>query len=154
MKASLKLKCGGSRASSRSARDRIETEIGGQMGDRGAILIVEDEASVCDALTIVLEDAGYVVASASTAAQGLETARTRPFDVVITDIRLPDRSGLEVIQEVHAKDPSCVIIAISAYSTQQLADESRRLGALDLLPKPFSPAELLSFVERALAGRL
>ncbi len=123
------------------------------MSERGAILIIEDDASVCDALTIVLEDAGYIIASASTARCGLEKVGTQPFDLTITDIRLPDRSGLDVINEMRRKDPGCVIIAISAYSTPQLAEESRRLGAHGLLSKPFSPSELLNWVDSALKGQ-
>jgi two-component system, NtrC family, response regulator HydG len=133
-------------------RDRIEgIGLSELMGDQKAILIIEDDTSVCDALTIVLEDAGYFVASASTARSGLEKADEQRFDVIITDIRLPDRSGLDVIRETHSKDPSCVILAISAYSTPQVANESLRLGARGLLSKPFSPSELLNWIARELA---
>jgi DNA-binding response OmpR family regulator len=75
------------------------------MSDRGAILVIEDDAGVSDALTIVLEDAGYVVASACTARCGLEKQGMQPFDMIITDIHLPDRSGLDVINEIHRKIP-------------------------------------------------
>lgn len=121
--------------------------------ERGAILIVEDDPSVCDALTIVLADAGYLVASAPTAAGGLEKANAQSFDVIITDIRLPDRSGLEVVRETHTKDPTCVIIAITAYSSPQLIDESLRFGARVLLSKPFSPSEILYWIESQLAQK-
>jgi len=121
--------------------------------ERGEILIVEDDASVSDALTIVLEDAGYLVVSALTAAAGLEKANAQSFDVIITDIRLPDRSGLEVIRETHMNDPCCVIIAISAFRSPQLIDESLRLGARVLLSKPFSPSEILNWIDGQLAKK-
>jgi len=71
--------------------------------------------------------------------------------VIITDIRLPDLSGLDVIRETHSKDPSCVIVAISAYNTPQVVNESLELGARTLLSKPFSPSELLNWIARELA---
>ena len=121
--------------------------------ERGRILVVDDEASVADALRIILEDSGYEVAVALTGFEGLELAGQQCFDVVVSDVRLPDISGLEVLNIVCGRCPGCVVILITSHSTTQLLEEALHCGAFDVLRKPFQPSEVLALVSAALNQR-
>ena len=119
-----------------------------------AILVIDDEPSVADALEIILSDKGYEVAVALNGRDGIKQASESRFDIVITDLRLPDMSGLDVLGHVIAGDPDSVVIIISAHSTPEVVAESMRLGALDVLPKPFYPAEVLSLIDQGLLRKM
>jgi DNA-binding NtrC family response regulator len=120
------------------------------MSEKVEILIVDDEISVADALEIILGDNGYDVAVALTGRDGLEKINSRSFDVIITDLRLPDISGLDVLTYVREKGLSSLLILITAHSTPEIIMESKRLGAYEVLSKPFFPSEVLSLIERGL----
>lgn len=113
------------------------------------ILIVDDEPSVADALRIILEDGGHEVAVASTGRGGLELAGRRRFDLVISDVRLPDISGLELLSAARCERPGCPVILITSHPTTNLRTEALAGGAFDLLPKPFHPSDVLRLVSLA-----
>lgn len=118
------------------------------MGPNIAVLIIDDEPSVADALGIILRDHGYDVVIAGTGREGLEVAITRRFDVTITDLRLPDMSGLEVLSQIKQEDPSSQVIVITAYGTPEAVADSMRLGAVQVLAKPFLPVEVLNLIRK------
>ena len=118
--------------------------------DRARILVIDDEPSVADALRIILEDDGYGVAVALTGLEGLDLARRQRFDVVISDVRLPDVSGLEVLDAVRKACPHSTVILITSHGTTKLLDEARACGAFDVLQKPFPPRDVLRLVSAAL----
>ena len=119
-----------------------------------AILVIDDEPSVADALEIILRDSGYEVAVALNGRDGIKQANESRFDIVITDLRLPDMSGLDVLGHMIDGDPNSIVIVISAHSTPEVVAESMRLGALDVLPKPFYPYEVLSLIDRRLLKKM
>jgi DNA-binding NtrC family response regulator len=115
------------------------------------VLIIEDDRIVADALKIIMEDDGYEAVVALNASQGIEQARLRRFDLTITDVQLPDTSGLDVLTILRKKDPESPVIIITAHNTTEVITEAMARGAFQVLPKPFLPSELLDLARRAVA---
>src|SRR3954453_3643011 len=109
---------------------------------RPRILVVDDEASMRDMLRIVLRRDGYDVQVAPNGRTALDTLKREPFDLLLSDIRMPDLSGVEVLRA--AKELNCDIIAfmMTAYASTSTAVEAMRLGAVDYFTKPFNMDEL------------
>ena len=118
--------------------------------DKGRILVIDDEPSVADALRIILEDDGHEVTVALTGLEGLDLARRQRFDVVVSDVRLPDVTGLEVLDAVRKERPDSTVILITSHGTTKLMDEARACGAFEVLHKPFPPRDVLRLVSKAL----
>jgi two-component system, NtrC family, response regulator PilR len=114
------------------------------------ILIADDERSIREYLEILLTREGWEVQTVATAAAGqTEVARSR-FDVVLTDLKLGDRSGLEVLKATKAADSSTEVIVFTAFGSTDTAVEAMKLGAYDYLTKPVKNEELLLVISRAL----
>jgi DNA-binding NtrC family response regulator len=117
-----------------------------------SILLIEDDASTAASLQKVLRAEGYDVTVCARGDEGLERARTQPFDVVVTDLRLPGIGGLELVGRLHAEKPKLPIIMMTAHGTTETAIEATKLGACDYLLKPFEADELLDMVAAAVAS--
>jgi len=113
-----------------------------------SILIVEDELVLAHQLALALESGGFEVETAGTAAAGLEQARALCPDLVLLDLRLPDGSGLELIGELKALDPSMLVVLMTAYGSVRDAVEAMRRGAADFLNKPIDVGELGMRIDR------
>lgn len=100
------------------------------------ILIVDDEAIVRDSIGDWLRTVGYQVESAETGEEALEMVEKKEYSILILDVRLPGKSGIQVLQEVKASKPHIKSIIITAFPSEGLADEAMRLGAVDYLIKP------------------
>lgn len=122
------------------------------MAQKETVLVIDDEPSVADALKVILSDSGYRVAVAMSGREALEKLGKRRFDLVITDVRLPDISGLDVLRHLRRSHPGVLAIIITAHHTPELAAESLSLGAVAVLPKPFSPSDLLTVIKTAFSG--
>ena len=118
-----------------------------------SILVIDDEPSVADALEIILKDSGYEVSVALNGRDGVNHANNSRFDIVITDLRLPDMSGMDVLGHVLGANPNTIVIVISAHSTPEIVTESISRGALEVLPKPFYPSDVLNLINEALLKR-
>ena len=118
---------------------------------RPSVLLVEDTLSLQMVYRSILATAGHRVAVAGTAADGLEQFRTHRPLVVLLDLILPDRDGLEVMREIQAIQPETRVIAITANGSVNRAVEAMRAGAHDFLVKPFDEGRFLSAVQNALA---
>ena len=129
----------------------MKNEPQGVAAGRPRILLIDDEASVRDALTLVLEDEGFTVVSAARGREGLELARASDFDLTITDLRLPDISGLEVLGALVLREARRPAILITAHATRETVAEARGRGAVGVLSKPFPPSEILRLVSDSLA---
>jgi nitrogen regulation protein NR(I) len=116
------------------------------------VLLVEDDPSLAGELRRVLEGEGWHVVSAGSAEQGLLVAERDRCDVVLTDFRLPGRSGLDLVQRLHAAKPRLPVIVMTAHGTTQTAIEATKLGAYDYLLKPFEMPDLIALIERAIAS--
>ncbi|MBF8274038.1 MAG: Signal transduction response regulator, receiver domain [Magnetococcales bacterium] len=114
------------------------------------ILVIEDERQVRDVLKQILEKAGYAVDTSEDGRKGLEHFRKNPADMVITDILMPDKDGLETIEELVGLNPGLPIIAISGGGPGEKAqfalDVAKMCGAVRVLAKPFSRKEILETV--------
>jgi two-component system, NtrC family, response regulator PilR len=115
------------------------------------ILIVDDEPSLREVLGIALSGEGHDVTEADSlgAARGLLKSVER-FHLVITDLKLPDGSGLEVLREVKARSTETQVIVVTAFATAETGVEAMKLGAYDYIFKPFSMNELMAQIEKAL----
>jgi DNA-binding NtrC family response regulator len=119
----------------------IAQSMGQQSAGEGSVLIVEDEAVVRESLRDWLKDI-YQVITAETGEEGLELIEKQDFDVLIVDVRLPGKTGLQVLSEVRETKPYIKCIVITAYPSVELAVEAMKLGAVDYLIKPVSPDRL------------
>src|SRR5881275_3022197 len=119
---------------------------------QGCVLIIDDEAEIRESLQTLLEFEGYEVEAAANGAQGLSKLGDRPFDLVLLDLALPDRNGLELLPEIRAIDPQISVIMITAYGTVEDAVRAMQSGAANFLQKPWDNEKLLADV-RAAVGR-
>ncbi|MFH1821736.1 MAG: sigma-54 dependent transcriptional regulator, partial [Methanobacteriota archaeon] len=113
------------------------------------VLLVEDDKIMRISLEDVLKGAGYDVISFETGTDALRAFKNSPFDVVVTDFRLPDLDGFDIVKEI-TKKQDIPVIMMTAYGTIKDAVEAMKLGAFDYLTKPFALDELLLLIERAL----
>lgn len=119
------------------------------------ILVVDDEPLIRDFLSEALNRAGYAADLASTGEEALEKIREREYDVVLTDVRMPNMDGMELLKNVKAYLPDAEVVIMTAYATHENAFEAGKLGAIDYIRKPFGPGEIEAKVKRALEnGRL
>jgi two-component system, NtrC family, response regulator AtoC len=115
------------------------------------ILIVDDDGPMRSFLSTILKDEGYIVDEARNGLEGLSKIEYSDFDLVITDLRMPDMSGIDLIRSVHDKKPDLLWIIITAYGSIGNAVEAMKVGASDYLTKPLqSPDELRHVVGRVL----
>ncbi len=95
-------------------------------------------------------DAGYEVAMAETGEQALEMVKQQEFGIVILDVRLPGKTGIRVLQELKAQNAKIKSIVITAYPSEHMASEAKRLGAVDYLVKPVNPDDLEKLIREIL----
>jgi len=119
------------------------------MSGPAKILLVEDDPGILDTLHRVLAEEGHDVAVEQRGDLGLSRAGKEPFNVVITDLKLPGLSGLELVRQLHTSQPRLPIILITAYGTTETAIEATKFGAFDYLLKPFEVPDLLDLINKA-----
>src|SRR5688572_4732152 len=116
----------------------------------GSILVVDDEESLRHALTRHLRRCGYACDTVATGHGGLERFAAGRYDAVLTDVRLPDLGGLDVLSAVLEMAPRVPVIVMTGYGTFDTAIEAMRRGASDFLEKPFSLEQVATVVEHAI----
>jgi len=116
------------------------------------ILVADDDPSVCDALTYLLTPGGFRVTSFGDGGYLLAAARARVPACIILDVQLPDKSGLDLLRDLNARDYPAPIIVISGYCNIPMAVDAIKHGALDLIEKPFIPETILARVREAVNG--
>ena len=124
-----------------------------RQGSAGCVLIIDDEAEIRESLQTLLEMEGYDVETAVDGQDGLLHLGERPFDLVLLDLALPDRNGMEVLQEIRARDPQLSVIMITAYGTVENAVVAMQAGAANFIQKPWDNEKLLADVRAAVARR-
>jgi DNA-binding response OmpR family regulator len=120
---------------------------------RRRILVIDDDPGVRSTLAAMLEERGYHVSLAENGERGLAAFRRERPDLVITDIVMPVKEGLETIRELRSEQPEVPIIAISAgarMGRHDFLDIARQLGVWDVAAKPFDPDDFIARVERCL----
>jgi two-component system response regulator HydG len=119
----------------------------------GKVLVVDDQKNMRATTAIVLRSAGHVVEEAEDGAAALQRIGQEAFDVVLTDLRMPNVDGMELLREALRLAPETQVIVMTAYGTIESAVEAIRRGAYDFLAKPFKEDELLLRVSKALEKR-
>jgi nitrogen regulation protein NR(I) len=119
------------------------------MSTAARVLLIEDDAGIRETLRRVLAEEGHSVTVDERGDEGLARAGRERFNVVITDLRLPGLTGLELVRELHAIQPRLPIILVTAFGTTETAIEATKLGAYDYVLKPFDVPELIELVRKA-----
>ncbi len=117
------------------------------------ILLIDDDVNLCRIIAYQLEKNGYEVIKTYRGREGLELFEKYEVDIVLTDIQMPDISGIEVLQQIRNKNRQVVIVLITAYGSVENAVEACRMGADDYITKPFSQEQLLFTIEKAIRLR-
>src|SRR5437588_710712 len=115
----------------------------------GTVLIIDDEAAIRESLETLLELEGYAVESASSGEEGLARLGDGSFDLVLLDLALPDRNGIDLLAEIHAHDPHLSVIMITAYGTVENAVRAMQAGASNFVQKPWDNEKLLADIRTA-----
>ena len=117
----------------------------------GSVLIIDDELEIRESLRTLLELEGYEVEVAASGEEGMSRAGERSFDLLLLDLALPDRNGLEILAELRSQDPALSIIMITAYGTVENAVRAMQSGAANFIQKPWDNEKLLADVRAAVA---
>jgi len=121
-------------------------------GQAGAVLIIDDEAEIRESLQTLLELEGFAVETATTGEEGLQRMGEQPFDLILLDLTLPGRNGMEILAEIRAHDALLPVIMITAYGTVENAVRAIQAGAVNFVQKPWDNEKLVADV-RAAVGR-
>src|ERR1700735_4536531 len=120
---------------------------------KGSILVVDDEIEIREGLEALLTSEGFEVTPADTGEAGLQRLEDRPFDLMLLDVSLPDRNGLELLREIRRRDPNLSIILITAFGSIDMARAALKGSAQGFINKPWSNDELIAQVSVAIEGR-
>ena len=116
------------------------------MGTSHSILIIDDEPNLRRSLGLILQRAGYVITTASNAAEAIHLLQAGAYDLTFLDIKLPDQNGIQLLPQLHELYPDMPILILTAHATLDTAIGAVRLGARDYLLKPIDPENILSRV--------
>ena len=120
---------------------------------KGSILVVDDESEIREGLDLLLRSEGYGVTTAETGESGLARLEERPYDLLLLDVSLPDRNGIDLLKEIRRRDPFLSVVLITAYGSIDMARTAFKSGAQDYITKPWSNDELLAQVAQAVEAR-
>src|SRR5579863_1194602 len=120
---------------------------------KGKILVIDDEADIRESLEALLSLEGYQVDLAANGAEGARKLGMRGYDLVLLDLMMPDRSGMDVLREVRDRDRETPIFMITAYGSVEAAVNALKLGANDYFPKPWDNDKLLIEIDRMISER-
>ena len=117
------------------------------------VLVIDDEKGMREGCRRILEPEGYLVETAENGEVGLAKIQERSFDLTLLDLKMPGKSGLDVLKEIRQNWPDMIPIMITGHASVQTAVEAMKLGAFDYVEKPFTPDDLLAVVAKALEGK-
>lgn len=117
-----------------------------------SILVIDDEPIVGKRLKPALEKSGYNVDVCETGSEALERIDHKRYDIVVTDVRMDEVDGMEVLSRVTEKSPKTKVIIITGYATIEIAREAIAKGAFDFIAKPFKPNELREIIQKAVGA--
>ena len=122
------------------------------MSERLRILLIDDEEVVSRRLRPALEREGYEVESFMVGKDALASIATKDFDVVVTDLRIDEVNGLQVLEAARKKSSKTKVVLITGFATTELAREALAKGAFEVIAKPFKPQDLRDAISRAIAA--
>jgi len=123
------------------------------MEEKGSVLIVDDNISLCKTLSFVLRRKGYATTTATDGPEGIERVRERPFDMIFMDIKLPFMDGVETYRRIKKIRPEAAVFMMTAYSVEELVKEALEEGAYGIVYKPLNIEKVVSIIERAKEAR-
>ncbi len=129
------------------------TASNGNPGLAGAVLIIDDEAEIRESLQTLLELDGFAVETAATGEAGLQRIGEHPFDLILLDLTLPGRNGMEILAEIRAHETGLPVIMITAFGTVENAVRAMQGGAVNFVQKPWDNEKLLADVRAAVGWR-
>lgn len=118
-------------------------------GVQADILVIDDEVAVNNNIRKILSKRDFQVDQASTKAEALEKIEENNYKLVILDLKIPEVKGLELLKAIRDRRPETMVIVITGYASIETAVEASRMGAIDYLPKPFTPEEIRTATEKA-----
>jgi DNA-binding NtrC family response regulator len=118
------------------------------------VLVVDDEEIARKNLDHILQKEGYIVVMAASGAEALEKMKTSNFDVVLTDIRMENISGIDVLEKTKSRYPETEVIMVTAYASTDSATETLKKGAFQYIAKPFKISEIRITVKQAIEKKL
>ncbi|MCP4720284.1 MAG: response regulator, partial [Desulfobacteraceae bacterium] len=124
------------------------------MEENAKIMVVDDEMGICQNVEKILTKSNFEVVRAQSAQEAMEKMAKESFSLLISDIIMPEMNGLELLKLVKKEWPLTKAVMMTAYASTDTAMKAIRLGALDYIPKPFTPTELRTTVDKALSGEL
>src|SRR6266700_2659730 len=119
---------------------------------KGKILVIDDEADIRESLDALLSLEGYEVDLAANGTEGAKRIESRVYDLVLLDLMMPDRSGMDVLREVRDRDRETPIFMITAYGSVEAAVDALKIGANDYFSKPWDNEKLLIEIARMISG--
>jgi two-component system response regulator FixJ len=122
------------------------------MVETANVVVIDDDEAVLDSLRVLLEEEGFGVATFDRAGAFLECSEDRSPSCLVTDIRMPDMDGLELLQALSTRGPLPAVIVITGHGEVPLAVQAMKLGAHDFIEKPFDPHALVTSIRAALAA--
>jgi two-component system sensor histidine kinase/response regulator len=123
------------------------------LSETSRVLVIDDEEAIRDSCSQALAKGGIIVKTAESGDKGLKVFEEFHPDIVLVDLKMPGKSGLEVLEEIEGIDPDVVKIVITGYATVSSAVDAMKKGAYDFIPKPFTPEEIRIVVARGLERR-
>jgi DNA-binding NtrC family response regulator len=120
---------------------------------KGRVLVIDDEVDIREGLELLLTSEGFSVDLAQNGTEGLHKLENRAYDLVLLDLMMPDRSGMEVLAEVRERDRETPIFMITAYGSVEAAVKALKLGANDYFSKPWDNEKLIIEIGRMISGR-
>src|SRR5438477_865895 len=127
--------------------------VNGNVSPAGSVLIVDDEAEIRESLQTLLELEGFQVETAESGEDGIAQMADRPFDLVLLDLALPGRDGMEILSDIRSHDARLPVIMITAYGTVENAVRAMQSGAANFVQKPWDNEKLLADVRAAVGWR-
>jgi DNA-binding NtrC family response regulator len=127
--------------------------LNGTPGMAGAVLIIDDEAEIRESLQALLEMEGFAVETSPTGEAGLQRIGEHPFDLILLDLALPGRDGMEILADIRAHETRLPVIMITAYGTVENAVRAMQSGAANFVQKPWDNEKLLADVRAAVGWR-
>jgi len=120
------------------------------MADNGSILVVDDEPIVIKSCEKILKAEGYNIGIATNGQDAINILQDKDYDLVITDLKMPEVDGIDLIKWIRSSKPQTGIIVITGYPSQETIKDALDLGIVDYLPKPFTPAILIDVASKAI----
>src|SRR5258708_13766747 len=131
----------------------LPPDVTSEATSRGNILVIDDEPDIRESLEILLPAEGYGVELAPNATEGLKRVEASAFDLILLDLMMPDKSGMQVLEEIRGRDRETPIFLITAYGSVEVAVNALKRGASDYFSKPWDNEKLLIEIDRMIAKR-